>query len=153
MTVLTSIVLDASVVVKWYLGDEAGVADAVRIRDGIAAGVISVVVPSVLSMELAHAVVRATRHGRLQSETAPAILRVHDAFADALEVVAVAEDRAVEIALAAGVGAYDGAYLALARDRGHPLLTADGRLAGVAERVGVLALTLEDAGVVIDTPG
>jgi predicted nucleic acid-binding protein len=153
MTVLASIVLDASVVVKWYLGDEAEIVDALRVRDGIAAGVLSVAVPSVLSMELAHAVVRAARRDRLRSETAPAVLRVHDAFADALEVVAVAEDRAIEVALSAGVGAYDGAYLALARDRGEPLLTADGRLAEVAERVGVLALTLEDMSLLIDTPG
>jgi len=150
---LASIVLDASVVVKWYLADEAEVAAAVRVREAIVSGAVTAAVPSLLSAELAHAVVRATRQERLTAETATAVVLTHARFEEALDIAAVTGTRAVEEALSAGVGAYDGAYLALARDRGAPLVTADRRLYEQAIAGGIDALWLGDAPVSSDTVG
>ena len=138
---------------KWFLGDEAEIAAAVRVRDAIVAGDVAAAVPSLLGAELAHAVVRAVRRSRVSAEAASAIVSTYARFEEALGVVAVAGTRAVEAALAAGVGAYDGAYLALARDRVAPLVTADRKLAEAAARVGVLALTLGELSGRIDTQG
>ena len=47
-------------------------------------------------------------------------------------------DRALEIALEQGVTVYDALYIALAKDRGVPLLTLDGKQREIANKLGLI---------------
>src|SRR3970040_1722434 len=59
------IVPDASVVVKWFLGDEDDVDRALAIRGAILAERLRALAPSSLPWEFAQALIRASRRGRL----------------------------------------------------------------------------------------
>ncbi len=121
-------VIDASVVLKWYLDDEEHCVQAQQLRDSIIVGSMEVVVPSLVIYEVNNALNVAANRGRLSPSDARAILRNVIAFAlpavDGTDVVAEAFDLA-QLHKRSG---YDAAYLALARLLSAPLYTGDRRL-------------------------
>lgn len=127
------VVVDASVVVKWFLSvGEDGVADAAELLASHAAGAIRLVAPALLAHELMGVLVH-----RLRTELAAEAL---DAFFDA-DVHLVPPDRALIKSAAAlvrnrRVSTFDATYAALAQSLGSPLATADRRLANAL--VGVI---------------
>ena len=66
-------ILDASVAAKWFLADEDLSAQAEIVRQALVQRRVSLIAPSVIWPEVAHAVVRAVRRNRLDHETAEII--------------------------------------------------------------------------------
>lgn len=136
---MSALVVDASVALSWFLGDEeSGEADAAlaRLEEETA------VVPGLWALEVANALVAAERRGRITEAEAGRILSLLDALP-------IEEDPAPRevtqrtvhgLARSHGLSAYDAAYLELAIRRGAELVTLDSRLGGVAGEVGAGAV-------------
>ncbi len=127
------IVLDASVVLKWVLRDEAGASAALVWRHRHLEGMERVAVPTLMFYEVANAMVFS---GRLTAEQA-------DESWDGLEAMGLAVHslesgsmlRAMELARTAGTSVYDACYVALAEALGCDFVTADTKLARKLEAV------------------
>ena len=125
-----TIVVDASVAVKWFLADgESGVAEAAALLSEHAGGRIALVAPTLIVHELTGVLTR-----RLPPE---ARVEALNAFFDA-DVELVAPSRELAIATVRLVAdrqtsAFDAAYAALATSLSSPLATADRRLATALE--------------------
>jgi predicted nucleic acid-binding protein len=150
------VILDASVAAKWFLADEEFVAQADLVRTAMLDRRVSLVAPTVLWPEVAHALVGAVRRHRVDPETAQVI---SDDFRNVRQLVAEDEvdpHEAVRVALTSGVSAYDAQYLHLGSQLDEKVLTADERMLrqGRAHGYDVVWLgdvTLRD-GVLVDTP-
>jgi predicted nucleic acid-binding protein len=128
------VILDSSVIVGWFLPDESD-PDAGLLRTTILASPDAAIVPRVCWMEVAHALVRASRRRRV-TETAAATAALEE-----LMTLIPAHDvdpaASMRLALDIGSGAFDACYLVLARATDRPLLTRDHRLATLAAAAGV----------------
>ena len=117
-------VLDTSVIVKWFSGeDEPDLDAALRLRDEIVSGTCAVKVPGLLFYELANALRYNPNFSCTDvNEAVQAVIRmefsVHGADLQTL-------NRAVEIAFGSNVTVYDATFLALAEAEGVPFVTAD----------------------------
>lgn len=113
-------VLDASVVLKWFVAsEEPGRAEARALRAEYEAGRLVVVVPSLLFLELVN--VAARRWGWDER----ALLNLASGLEDLRFEVAEPGLAAVAAWSARGLTAYDAAYVALAEERGLELVTDD----------------------------
>ena len=125
MNEIPPIVLDASVVVKWYLPGENGASDAVAFQDEFLASKIEIMMPDLARYEIANAINVARRRGRISADEA------RQAIADFLswdftyvgtnDLIRAAADTALRLDCAV----YDALYLALASSVGASLITAD----------------------------
>lgn len=123
-------VVDASTALKWVL-DEPGSAEAAALLDGRALHA-----PALLRVEVANALWAAGQRGRLLPDEADdaldlilrAPLRI-EAESPALHA------RALRLARLIGHPVYDCLYLALAAERGLPVVTADRRFVEAAGRL------------------
>jgi predicted nucleic acid-binding protein len=118
------LVVDACVVLKWQLDDEAHIANAIALRDDYLIGEETVLsAPHLLVYELANGVYNAARLARL----APKLAR--EAFQNLLnceiDLRAPPPQRILDLALELGLSAYDAAYVALAEELASELWTAD----------------------------
>ncbi|HPD17912.1 MAG TPA: type II toxin-antitoxin system VapC family toxin [Planctomycetota bacterium] len=121
------VVLDASVVLKWALRDEAGAAQALEYRERHRAGIEPAAVPEVLFYEAANAIVCCGRLTADQAEAAWNGLLAVDLAVYSLRSSAMC--RAMELARLSGAAAYDTCYVALAEALGCDFVTADRKLA------------------------
>ncbi len=119
-------VVDASVVAKWYLRDEEGVKQADRLMDRFLDGHEYLTTPHITRYELADAVYRASRLGRIDEAAA----RVAVTGFDQLELTQALDDEeqlnaSIRLAHRFGISFYDALYLALAEKLGLRMITAD----------------------------
>ncbi len=126
---MNEVVLDASVVLKWFASDERGSAEARELRSDYEAGRLSVVVPALLFLELLNMA------GRRWGWDAEPLLELADGLHDLLFEVGEPELRSVASWVARGLTAYDAAYVALAEERGQTLVTDDDTIVAVAGEV------------------
>jgi len=126
-------VVDASVILKWFLPDEPGTEQALALRYAHLTGFQRIAVPAVLLYEVANTLGRTLRLTEDEAETAFETL---DATQLTFYVPGLPDlQRIVELMRAAGVSAYDAAYVALAEALGCDFVTADERLVGKLEAV------------------
>jgi predicted nucleic acid-binding protein len=120
------IVLDASVVVKWF-HDEENTDRALNLQESISTGELSAAVPDLLFYEVSNVLVRAI--GKSAPEMTEAVRVLADMPWDVVSPSSMLlED---SIALAANrppLTVYDAAYAALALRRDAELVTADKKL-------------------------
>jgi len=132
-----TIVVDASVAVKWFL-PEADSPRAVRLRDGHIGGSLTLMAPDLLVYEVANAL---TSHPGLTvdeiKEDIDALLMLDiDLIQPTGEYVSsIAKD-----ARRHQVSAYDSSYLALAEATSSTLVTADKKLHDKARRNGIVLM-------------
>jgi predicted nucleic acid-binding protein len=121
-------VLDSSVGFKWVVA-EAHSDKAQALRDEFRKGLHELLAPDVFPAEVAHALTRAERQGRLTPPQAIThmtdILTTPPRFYAYLPLL----PRAIALSSQARIGVYDCLYAALSEREGCPLLTADDRLA------------------------
>ena len=122
---LPLVVLDASVIVKWYLPGEQGAAEAARFQERYLSSIPRIVVPDVVRYEVANAVSVALRRGRISADDA------RQATADFLswDFTYVGTNNlilaAADVAQRFDCAFYDALYLAVAETAGCDLVTAD----------------------------
>jgi predicted nucleic acid-binding protein len=118
-------VLDSSVAFKWVVPENDS-PRAVRLRDEFRAGVHELIAPDVFPPELAHALTRAERQGRING----AVTRLIDVLTTAPILIPSLPLllRAADVSSTMRVGVYDCIYVALAEREGCDLVTADTRL-------------------------
>ena len=129
---MTDAVLDASVVLKWFRSDgEPHVAEARALRTAFEAGVLLVLAPPLLRLEIVNVAGRRWGWGE-QALTA---------LATALDELAFEFKEAPldEIArwTARGLTAYDASYVALAESESIVLVTDDERILQVAANIAI----------------
>ncbi len=135
-------VVDASVILKWFLPDEPGTEQALALRYAHLSGLQRIAAPALLLYEVANTLGRTLRLTEDEAETAFETL---EATQLTFYVPGLPDlQRVVELMRAAGISAYDAAYVALAERLEADFVTADGRLvrklAAVELACGVRAL-------------
>ena len=133
---MSEIVLDASVLLKWFHTDgEPNVKQASKLRADFEAGRLSILVPSLLWLEVMNVAARRLKWSATQLER----------LAERLVGLGflVVEPELVRVArwAAEGLTAYDAAYVALAEQSGSQLITDD---AGLADQASKFALALAE---------
>lgn len=121
-------VVDASVILKWYLPDEELGFAALRLLDRFLSDELEILAPSLLEYELLNGLVVAQRRGRIREETT---LSAVDGFRNLemkLSGLSALYPKVLHYCTRYGCTAYDASYLAVADDEGVPLVTADRRL-------------------------
>lgn len=126
---MSEAVLDASVVLKWFAPEERGSSEARELRRQYEAGRLFVLVPSLLFLELLNVA------GRRWKWEDDAIYELAVALEDLAFAVGEPSLPAVASWVVRGLTAYDAAYVALAEERGLPLLTDDDRILELAPAI------------------
>lgn len=149
-------ILDASVAAKWFLADEDLSAQAQIVRQALVQRRVSLIAPSVIWPEVAHAVVRAVRRNRLDHETAEIIAGDIVNVRPLIRTADVDLFGAFRTALVTGVSGYDAHYLDLGARLDQNVLTADERMVERGRAHGYGVVWLGDVGnddrVLSDTP-
>ncbi len=122
------IVIDASVVLKWYLSDEEHGEKALDILDAHASDHIFLHAPALLEFEVANGLTIAKRRARVGDVD---VLKAMDGFTGlgiGLYPLSPLFRRVLDFSDKYGISAYDAAYVALAEDLKANVVTADKRL-------------------------
>jgi predicted nucleic acid-binding protein len=125
------IVLDASVVLGWFITGETRDMEALRHveeRGGIT--------PGNFQSEVAHGLLRAERQGRI--DTASASQALQEVLALSLDVILPELQNVMATAREYRLTGYGASYLALARQSALPLATADAALGRAADALNLL---------------
>ena len=120
-------VLDSSVAFKWAV-TEVDTTKALRIRANYQQGVHELIAPDIFPIEVAHAMTRAERQGRVNTADGWRFWRGIMADSPHLHSYLPFMPRAYEISSTLRVGVYDCLYVALAEREGCEFVTADDRL-------------------------
>jgi predicted nucleic acid-binding protein len=132
---MSVIVVDASVVVKWYLPEVHGEA-ALRLLDSPD----EFIAPDHLFAETTNAIWKAVRRRELSAaEGLDIIARLDDEVEIDLVSCRTLTADALEIAVTFGRSVYDAMYIALAINRNTRLITADSRLYNALAKIPKLA--------------
>ena len=121
------IVLDASVVVKWF-HEEADTKQAEKLQGQIARGEIVAIVPLLLFYEVAN--VLTLKAGSEIEEVIAAHHVLENLPFQVVEAIDTVLEEAIRLAYQHRLSVYDAIYLALAILSGATLITADEKLAG-----------------------
>lgn len=122
---MEEVVVDASVIVKWFV-EEEGSDKALELRDKYINGEISIIAPELITFE----VLNALHYKRLFSESEM------KEISEALEAYSLAlhslkgeyAEKTIEIAFKNNITIYDSSYIALATTRNTYMYTADEKL-------------------------
>lgn len=135
-----TIVIDASVAVKWFIPEEDG-EKALMIRNRHIEGGITLVAPDLLIYEVANAL---NYHPEIKNSDIEEDLRA--LFLVDLELIPPSSELTASITLRSrqlGISVYDSSYLALAETIGTNLVTADKKLCDKLKNTRQLLLLSE----------
>lgn len=123
-----SIVLDSSVVMKWFRKSEALREQALQLRQAYLDGSLALYVPDLLIYEIANVL-------RYKPDMNPTKVQqaLHSLFEMGIRIERITPEvigRAIAIAYSYDVTVYDAAFVALAENVGAALITADQKLSG-----------------------
>ena len=124
-----TLIVDASVALKWFLKDEPH-SDAAELL----LGDDTLIAPELIVAEVCNAAWLGVRSGRMRQEQVEALAGVLPKFFAELIPIAGLAERAVGISARLDHAVYDCFYLALAEARRAPLITADARFLRKLER-------------------
>jgi len=120
-------VLDSNVALKWVLAEpDSRIAN--QLRFDFQNSVSDLITPDVFQVEIAHALTRAERLGRIAVSQAGILWADVMSTPPRLEASGPLLPKAIQISSAARMGVYDCLYVALADREGCQLMTADDKL-------------------------
>lgn len=121
------VVLDTSVVAKWFFPEE-GSAKALKVKDDFAKSSLTISVPVLIFYELNNLLKTSVKMLRIKEESASsayrAFLNLNLAAYSSKELL----EKTLSLAIKYNISSYDASYIALAELLEAPLLTADQRL-------------------------
>ncbi len=117
-----SLIVDASVAIKWSVEEEGADAAHALLRRG------PLMAPDLIAAEVANALWKKGRRGEVAPEQLAYAFETSVRLVDELVATKDLAERALQIATALDHPAYDCFYLALAELRGGVFVTADARL-------------------------
>ena len=122
-------VVDASVAAKWVLSGEPFEKNALRIKDDYLSGIAQVCAPSFIVLEVANALWKAIRLGRIIEEEAHEALKtLDDLFITLHELNWTEISQGLSIARKLDLTIYDASYLLLSDKLKAQIITADDKL-------------------------
>ena len=125
---MNRIVIDASVVLKWYLSDEKHGYTALQILDKYVSYEIEILAPSLLEYEVLNGLFIARKRGRIQEEM---VVTAVEGFLN-LEIqqkdISFFYPEVLHFSESYNLSIYDASYLAVANEEGALLVTADKNL-------------------------
>jgi predicted nucleic acid-binding protein len=122
---MKSAVLDASVILKWYLLDEMYGQKALDLLHRFITKELTILSPSLLEYEVINGLIIAQKRGRIKEEK---ILMAIEGFFDLqidLRDLSHFYQRSLKYCRVYNRSLYDASYLAMAETEGIPLITAD----------------------------
>lgn len=125
---LTDIILDSSVIAKWFFPSEENSEIALKIRDQFLSKKISISIPVLIYYEINNLIRSNIKSLRINEDLAK------EAYSGFLELDLIAYSSkelmklALEKAISLDISSYDASYLALAENLKIPLITADQKL-------------------------
>jgi predicted nucleic acid-binding protein len=120
-------ILDSNIALKWVLA-EPDSSTATQLRSDFQKGTHDLLAPDVFPIEVAHALTRAERQGRIVAGQAQLLWADVMLTPPRLEPSGVLLPRAIQISSIQRIGVYDCLYVALAEREGCELVTADDKL-------------------------
>jgi predicted nucleic acid-binding protein len=127
-------VVDASVILKWYLLDEVHGAQALALLQQCAARELEILAPSLLTYELMNGLVIAGRRARLDQDTISLSFSGFMSLGVRFYDISFFVDKIFQYCRLYGRSVYDSSYLALAEQEGADLITADERLFNAVQK-------------------
>lgn len=122
------LVIDASVILKWYLTDEEYGQKALNLLDKYISNELDLLAPSLLEYEVVNGLTIAQKRGRIKEEK---ILLAIDGFMDLkinLKDLSRFYPKVLHYCRIYNCSTYDASYLAIADEEGTAMVTADKRL-------------------------
>jgi predicted nucleic acid-binding protein len=126
-------VVDASVGFKWVVPESDSDA-ALRLRDNYRNGVVDLIAPDFYPFEVAHAITRAERQGRITVAEGALALRDVLNLLPRLDHALPLLGRAYVISSQMRVGVFDCLYVSLAEHEGCEFVTADSRVVNALQK-------------------
>ncbi|NOR13158.1 MAG: PIN domain-containing protein [Candidatus Aminicenantes bacterium] len=122
------IVVDASVVLKWYLSDEIYGQDALEILDKYVSYEIEILAPSILEYEVLNGLLIAKKRGRFKEEMLVTAVEGFLGLEIEQKDISFFYPDVLFFSESHNLSAYDASYLAVANEEGALLVTVDKNL-------------------------
>ena len=122
------IVIDASVVLKWYLDDEDNGRPALSLLERYVSQELDIIAPSLLGYEVINGLAIAKKRGRIRADKLQMAVQGFMDLEISQKHISSFYPKVIHFYNIYNLSAYDASYLALADEESIPLITADERL-------------------------